>query len=114
VLMLVTGPLAGPAVDAARQLEQDGIGVRVADPRWVLPVSPALAAAVRDHRLTVTVEDGGVSGGFGASVVRACPGSRVEVLGLAQEFLEHGSRGALLSSQGLDATGIAAAVRRAI
>jgi 1-deoxy-D-xylulose-5-phosphate synthase len=114
VLLLVTGPLAGAAVEAAHQLEQDGIGVRVADPRWVLPVSPALAGAVRDHRLTVTIEDGGVSGGFGASVVRACPGSRVEVLGLAQEFLEHGSRGALLSSQGLDTAGIVAAVRRSV
>jgi 1-deoxy-D-xylulose-5-phosphate synthase len=114
VLMLVTGPLAGAAVAAARQLEPDGIGVRVADPGWVLPVSASLSAAVRDHRLTVTVEDGGVSGGFGASVVRACPGSRVEVLGLAQEFLDHGSRGALLSSQGLDTAGLVAAVRRAL
>jgi 1-deoxy-D-xylulose-5-phosphate synthase len=61
----------------------------------------------------VTIEDGGVSGGFGASVIRACPGSRVEVLGLEQEFLDHGSRGTLLASQGLDAAGIAAAVRRA-
>ncbi|MEV6844478.1 1-deoxy-D-xylulose-5-phosphate synthase [Actinoplanes sp. NPDC051411] len=114
VLMLVTGPLAGAAVAAAAQLEQDGIGVRVADPRWVLPVAPALAAAVAAHPLTVTVEDGGVSGGFGASVVRACPGARVEVLGLGQEFLDHGSRGALLAEQGLDTAGMVAAVRRAL
>jgi 1-deoxy-D-xylulose-5-phosphate synthase len=114
VLMLVTGPLAEPALDAARQLEQDGIGVRVVDPRWLLPIEPAVADAVARHRLTVTVEDGGVAGGFGASVVRACPGARVEVLGLEQEFLEHGSRSALLAAQGLDATGIAAAVRRAL
>ena len=72
VLMLVTGPLAGAAVAAARQLEPDGIGVRVADPGWVLPVSASLSAAVRDHRLTVTVEDGGVSGGFGANTPQYC------------------------------------------
>jgi 1-deoxy-D-xylulose-5-phosphate synthase len=113
VLMLATGPLAGAALEAARQLGQDGIEVRVVDPRWLLPVEPALAGAVAGHRLTVTVEDNGVAGGFGASVVRACPGARVEVLGLGQDFLDHGSRGALLSSQGLDAAGIAAAVRRA-
>ncbi len=75
VLMLVTGPLAGPARDAARRLEQEGIGVRVVDPRWLLPVEPALADAAARHSLTVTVEDGGVAGGFGASVVRACPGA---------------------------------------
>jgi 1-deoxy-D-xylulose-5-phosphate synthase len=114
VLMLVTGPLAGAAVSAAQELARDGIAVRVADPRWVLPVSSDLAAAVAAHRLTVTIEDGGVSGGFGASVIRACPDARVEVLGLRQEFLDHGSRNALLASQGLDATGIAAAVRRAV
>jgi 1-deoxy-D-xylulose-5-phosphate synthase len=69
---------------------------------------------VARHRLTVTVEDGGVAGGFGASVLRACPGARVEVLGLDQEFLDHGSRRALLTAQGLDAAGIATAVRRAL
>nr|WP_296073265.1 1-deoxy-D-xylulose-5-phosphate synthase [uncultured Actinoplanes sp.] len=112
VLMLVTGPLAGAAMEAARQLALDGIGVRVIDPGWLLPVEAALIEEVGRHRLTVTVEDGGVAGGFGASVVRACPGSRIEVLGLRQEFLDHGSRGALLAAQGLDAAGIAAAVRR--
>ncbi|NMO51121.1 1-deoxy-D-xylulose-5-phosphate synthase [Actinoplanes sp. TBRC 11911] len=113
VLMLATGPLAGAALEAARELELDGIAVTVVDPRWVLPLAPELVEAVAGHRLTVTIEDGGVAGGFGASVIRACPGSRVEVLGLDQEFMDHGSRGALLASQGLDAAGIAAAVRRA-
>jgi 1-deoxy-D-xylulose-5-phosphate synthase len=114
VLVLVTGPLAGAAVSAARELEQDGVGVRVVDPRWVLPVSPSLAAAVTSHALTVTIEDGGVAGGFGASVARACPGSRIEMLGLPQEFLDHGSRGALLATHHLDTNGIVAAVRRAL
>jgi 1-deoxy-D-xylulose-5-phosphate synthase len=116
VLLLVVGPLAGAALQAARLLERDGIGVRVADPRWLLPVDPALAEAVAAHPLTVTVEDGGVSGGFGASLVRAAPGAggRVRVLGLAQEFLDHGSRGALLAEQGLSAAGIAEAIRRAV
>jgi deoxyxylulose-5-phosphate synthase len=36
------------------------------------------------------------------------------VLGLGQEFLDHGSRRALLTEQGLDAAGIAAAVVRAL
>jgi 1-deoxy-D-xylulose-5-phosphate synthase len=114
VLLLATGPLAGAALDAARQLRQDGVGVRVVDPRWLLPVEPALADAVAGHRLTVTVEDGGVAGGFGASVVRACPAARVAVLGLDQEFLDQGPRRGLLAAQGLDAAGIVAAVRGAL
>jgi 1-deoxy-D-xylulose-5-phosphate synthase len=65
------------------------------------------------HRLTVTLEDGGVAGGFGAAVARAYPGP-VLALGLEQEFLEHGSRGALLASQGLDAEGITTRIRAAL
>ncbi|WP_127502861.1 1-deoxy-D-xylulose-5-phosphate synthase [Actinoplanes solisilvae] len=114
VLLLATGPLACPAINAARRLSQDGIDVRVVDPRWVLPIDPDLAEAASRARLVVTAEDGGVAGGFGAAVVRACPDSRVEVLGLRQEFLDHGSRGALLSEHGLDEPGITAAIRRAL
>jgi 1-deoxy-D-xylulose-5-phosphate synthase len=114
VLLLVVGPLAEPAIAAARLLADDGIAVRVADPRWLLPMDPALIEAAARHRTTVTVEDGGVSGGFGATVTRslagACP---VLSLGLDQDFLDHGSRGALLAEQGLDAKGIAEQIRRA-
>jgi 1-deoxy-D-xylulose-5-phosphate synthase len=115
VLMLVVGPLAGAALGAARLLEPDGIRVRVVDPRWLLPVDEALVEAVSRHRLTVTVEDGGVAGGFGAAVTRAAAGSGpVLTLALEQDFLEHGSRGALLAEQGLDAEGIARRVRLAL
>jgi 1-deoxy-D-xylulose-5-phosphate synthase len=113
VLLLAVGPLAGPAIAAAHLLAADGIGVRVVDPRWLLPVDPALVAAMPGHRLTVTLEDGGVAGGFGAAVARAYPGP-VLALGLEQEFLEHGSRGALLASQGLDAEGITTRIRAAL
>jgi 1-deoxy-D-xylulose-5-phosphate synthase len=114
VLLLVVGALAEPAIAAARLLADDGIAVRVADPRWLLPMDPALIEAAARHRLTVTVEDGGVSGGFGATVTRSLAGARpVLSLGLDQDFLDHGSRGALLAEQGLDAKGIAEQIRRA-
>jgi 1-deoxy-D-xylulose-5-phosphate synthase len=115
VLMLVVGALAEPAIGAARLLADDGIAVRVADPRWLLPMDPALIEAATQHRLTVTVEDGGVSGGYGATVARALAGSRpVLPLALDQEFLEVGSRGALLAEQGLNARGIADQIRGAL
>jgi 1-deoxy-D-xylulose-5-phosphate synthase len=115
VLMLVVGALAEPAIGAARLLADDGIAVRVADPRWLLPVDPALVEAVTRHRLTVTVEDGGGAGGFGAAVTRAVAGSRpVLPLALDQEFLEVGARGTLLAEQGLNAKGIAEKIRGAL
>jgi 1-deoxy-D-xylulose-5-phosphate synthase len=115
VLIVAVGALAGAALDAADELAAAGIRVTVADPRWLLPVDPALVLAAGQHRLVVTVEDNGVHGGFGDAYARAARVAGVPVelltLGLAQDFLEHGERRAMLAGQGLDGPGIAAAVR---
>jgi 1-deoxy-D-xylulose-5-phosphate synthase len=113
VLIVAVGPLAGVALDAADELAAVGVGSTVVDPRWVLPVDPALALATARHRFTVTVEDNGVAGGFGDAFARAVraagTGAAVRALGLAQEFLPHGERRELLAGHGLDAAGIVAA-----
>ncbi|MEU7688808.1 transketolase C-terminal domain-containing protein, partial [Streptomyces spectabilis] len=57
VLIVAVGALAEQALKAARELEEFGIGSTVADPRWVLPVNPALPALAARHRLVVSVED---------------------------------------------------------
>jgi 1-deoxy-D-xylulose-5-phosphate synthase len=119
VLIVAVGALAGAALAAAGMLAGDGVRVTVADPRWVLPIDPALVQQVERHRITVTVEDGGVAGGFGDAFTRAvrqAGGStgRVRSLGLVQEFLPTGARDALLSAQGLGAAGIAGQVRAAL
>ncbi|WP_228447066.1 1-deoxy-D-xylulose-5-phosphate synthase [Streptomyces paludis] len=110
VLLLACGPLAADAVEAARRLEARGVGVTVADPRWVLPVPEAALDLVRSHGSVVTVEDGCRVGGFGAALALACVDAglphRIRVLGLPREFIEHGSRGELLAAHGLDAPGI--------
>jgi 1-deoxy-D-xylulose-5-phosphate synthase len=77
-------------------------------------VDAALVAAARSHALVVTAEDNGVAGGFGDAVGRALRAAAVPAdlltLGLRQEYLDVGSREALLAGQGLDGDGIAAAV----
>jgi 1-deoxy-D-xylulose-5-phosphate synthase len=114
VLVLAVGPLGEAAVAAADRLRAAGVPATVVDPRWVLPVDPALVEAARLHQLVVTVEDNGVAGGFGDAVGRALRGAQVPVellsLGLRQEFLPLGVRERLLADHGLDADGIAAAV----
>lgn len=110
MLLLACGPSAADAVEAARQLRARGIGVTVADPRWVLPVPDAAPDLVRSHDAVVTVEDGCRVAGFGAALVLACAdaglSNRIRVLGLPREFIDHGSRGELLAEHGLDAPGI--------
>ncbi|MDO0917541.1 1-deoxy-D-xylulose-5-phosphate synthase [Streptomyces sp. DT2A-34] len=117
VLLVGAGPLAGAALDAAALLEEQGIGVTVADPRWVLPVNPALTALADRHDLAVSIEDGVLPGGLGWALDQACQtqavSTPVEALGLPRSFIAHGPRTGLLAQAGLDAAGIARAVQAA-
>ncbi|WP_435880470.1 1-deoxy-D-xylulose-5-phosphate synthase [Streptomyces nondiastaticus] len=118
VLLVPVGPLAAPALQAARALERQDVGTTVMDPRWVLPVEEALPALAARHRLAVTVEDGLRTGGVGAALAQACREAAVATpvlpLGLPHAFLPHGSREALLAEAGLDPHGILHAIRRAL
>ncbi len=116
VLLVAVGAFGAMAVDAASRLADQGIGVTVVDPRWALPVSPALAVLARTHRLVVTIEDGGRSGGVGATIadVLAPLGIPVTVLALPQEFLESASRGDLLADMGLNAKDVARGITETI
>jgi 1-deoxy-D-xylulose-5-phosphate synthase len=117
LLLIAAGATAGPALAAAGDLRRAGHAVTVVDPRWLLPVDPALVAAAAGHEHVVTVEDNGEHGGYGDAFARAVRAAGVTVpmrtLALPQRFLAHGSRGGILSDQGLDGRGIAAAVLEA-
>ncbi len=114
VLLIGVGAMAAVAVDAATELALQGVQATVVDPRWALPVEPALVAAAARYPLVVTVEDNGLSGGFGDAFSRAVRQAQlpviVQTLGLAQQFLPHGQRSVLLAAQDLDAAGVAASV----
>ncbi|WP_188943797.1 1-deoxy-D-xylulose-5-phosphate synthase [Nakamurella endophytica] len=112
VLLVAVGAFGGMAVEAASRLADQGIGVTVVDPRWALPVPPVLVDLAAGHRLVVTVEDGGRSGGVGAAVVDALAGTDVpvQVVALPQRFLESASRAELLIELGLTAQVLARTV----
>lgn len=116
VLLVAVGAFGAVAIDAAARLGDQGIGVTVVDPRWVLPVPAALALLAVGHRMVVTLEDGGRSGGVGASVADALSqtGVLVTVLALPQQFLEPAARGDLLADLGLTAKDIARGITEMI
>ncbi|AMO61892.1 1-deoxy-D-xylulose-5-phosphate synthase [Mycolicibacterium phlei] len=105
VLLVAVGPFATMALSVAELLRNQGIGVTVVDPRWVLPVPDAVAEFARRHKLVVTLEDNGVHGGIGSSVSAALRHKEIDVpcrdLGLPQEFFAHASRGEVLAEVGL-------------
>lgn len=111
VLVVGVGVMAGTAVDVGERLVAQGIGATVVDPRWVKPIDPALIDLARDHRLVVTIEDNGVTGGVGATFLHELNVQRVttpvRVHGIPQEFLDHAKRAAILERIGLTGQAIA-------
>jgi 1-deoxy-D-xylulose-5-phosphate synthase len=111
VLIVGVGSMATVSVDVAARLEAQGIGVTVADPRWVKPLDAALVDLAREHRLVVCVEDNGIVGGVGSVLLQTLNEARVEtpvrLHGIPQRFLDHAKRAKILDEIGLNAQDIA-------
>ncbi len=112
IAILAFGPMLAPSLEAGAEL-----GATVANMRFVKPLDADLVAALaRDHAQLVTVEEGAVMGGAGAAVAEALAAAAIQrpllMLGLPDLFIEHGDPAALLGAAGLDAAGIAGAIRQ--
>jgi 1-deoxy-D-xylulose-5-phosphate synthase len=118
VLLAGAGVMAMTGLEVADRLAGHGIGVTVVDPRWTKPVDEALVTAARQHRMVVTVEDNGRTGGFGDAVARLLRDHDVDVpvktFGLPQEFLPHGTRNEVLEEAGLTPQHLARQITEAV
>nr|WP_297356917.1 1-deoxy-D-xylulose-5-phosphate synthase [uncultured Caldimonas sp.] len=106
IAFLAFGTLLYPALQAAEKLD-----ATVANMRFVKPLDAALVEELaRTHDALVTVEEGCIAGGAGSAVAEALHAAGlttpVLMLGLKDEFIEHGDPAKLLALQGLDAAGI--------
>ncbi|MDH4350485.1 MAG: 1-deoxy-D-xylulose-5-phosphate synthase [Gemmatimonadota bacterium] len=115
--ILAVGVMCEPAMAAADLLADDGFDVTVVNCRFLKPMDLAtLDGLLRDHRVLVSVEDGTVVNGFGATlaayVAGVAPEVRVGMQGAPDRTFEHASRAAQLAEAGLTAEGIADKVRR--
>lgn len=95
VLVVAVGPMAPAALEVAGMLAAAGRAVTVVDPRWVLPVHPALVKLAGEHGAVVTLEDGLAEGGVGTLLGRAALEAGVltpvHTVGVPREFLGHAS-----------------------
>jgi 1-deoxy-D-xylulose-5-phosphate synthase len=105
-----------PALEAAAELAPEGISVAVLNARFAKPLDEdrILSLASRCKAL-VTVEEHAGMGGFGSAVLEALSAAGVAVafrcLAAPDWVIEHGDTEKVRHDLGLDAGGIARAVR---
>ncbi len=121
VAVLSLGTRLKDVLKACDALANDGIAPTVADARFAKPLDLDL---IRDlaarHKVLVTVEEGSV-GGFGSHVLDFLAnaglldgGLKVRTLHMPDTYLEQDTQAGQLADAGLDADGIAKAVRAAL
>jgi 1-deoxy-D-xylulose-5-phosphate synthase len=112
IAILAFGTMVAPSLAAAEELN-----ATVANMRFVKPLDIELVKQLAStHEALVTVEEGAVMGGAGAAVAEALAGAGIVKpllhLGLPDKFIDHGDAAQLLAACGLDATGIAASIKK--
>ena len=116
LVILAYGQPVNAALAAAETLALEGLQTTVVNARFAKPLDAErlLALAARTPRF-VTVEEHVIAGGFGSAVAELFHerGARVELemLGIPDEHVDHGAQKLWRRHYGLDAEGIAAAVR---
>ncbi len=117
VAIIALGSTVYPAEAAARKLETEGVSAQVINARFAKPMDLGLFKSVFERGIPVIiVEDNAVRGGFGSNLVSAicedgCQIGQVKMMGVPDEFIEHGRPDELRKMLGLDAEGIASHVR---
>jgi 1-deoxy-D-xylulose-5-phosphate synthase len=121
VAVLAIGKLVGNALKAIESLDND-MNVEVWDVRSCQPLDPNMIRAAAAADTVITLEDGIVEGGVGAAItqhisahVAAAGGTmpRVRTMGVPTRFISQAKPDAILAELGLDAKGIATAIRAA-
>jgi len=114
--ILAFGTLVHPALEAAGELAADGLSVAVLNARFARPLDrEKVEALARRCGALLTVEEHACGGGFGAAVLEALAEAGVTVpvrcLAVPDGIVEHGNPDEQKQRMGLDAEGIARAVR---
>jgi 1-deoxy-D-xylulose-5-phosphate synthase len=112
VAILAFGSMVAPALKAGEALD-----ATVVNMRFVKPLdTDLLAQLAKTHEAFVTVEEHVVMGGAGSACMEAFAalGLKTDILllGLPDQFIDHGDHQQLLAEQGLDGKGIEASIRQ--
>ncbi|NGY92583.1 1-deoxy-D-xylulose-5-phosphate synthase [Bacillus megaterium] len=105
--ILTFGTTISMAMDAAAELEKQGISVKVVNARFIKPLDEKMLHEIfQTNKPVITVEEAVLQGGFGSAVLEFASehgyyNTRVERMGIPDRFIEHGSVTKLLEEIGL-------------
>nr|WP_156281570.1 1-deoxy-D-xylulose-5-phosphate synthase [Paenibacillus sp. NEAU-GSW1] len=96
-VILAIGPMLQVAHEAAELLKRDGLNIRIVNARFIKPLDEQLLLGLAEEgKPIVVLEEGTELGGFGSSVLefyslRNIYGLSIRIIGIPDEFIEHGS-----------------------
>ncbi|PRC91554.1 1-deoxy-D-xylulose-5-phosphate synthase [Solimicrobium silvestre] len=111
IAIFAFGSMVAPALQAAEKLN-----ATVANMRFIKPLDVALVKQLAEsHDILVSVEEGAKMGGAGSAIAEALAelgiNKSVLILGLPDQFIDHGEAGQLLALCGLDGVGISNSIQ---
>jgi 1-deoxy-D-xylulose-5-phosphate synthase len=117
-LLLAFGSLVPSALEAASEMEKEGLSLAVINARFARPLDEeAILSYAKEGKTIITVEEGVVSGGFGSAVRELLDRERrfdirFLAIGLPAEVYPLGKSDEIRKMFGLDPPGLAARIRR--
>lgn len=115
VSIIATGHLVWPAVEAARQLEAEGISVDLINIHTIKPLDEeAIVKSAKKTGKVITCEEHNIIGGLGSRVAQTlaqhhpCP---IHFIGVKDSFGESGTPDQLMTKYGLDTQSIYSAAK---
>ena len=111
ICIIAYGSMVKVALEANSELKNKNISATVVNARFAKPLDTALLDDLaKKFNKIITVEEGQKKGGFGSAVLEYFNEknykNQIKILGINDNFVEHGSIDLLLAEQGLDISGI--------
>ncbi|MGF9997805.1 1-deoxy-D-xylulose-5-phosphate synthase [Bacillus velezensis] len=106
-VILTFGTTIEMALEAAEELQKDGLSVRVVNARFIKPIDKQMMKAILNEGLPIlTIEEAVLEGGFGSTILEYAHDlgmyhTPIDRMGIPDRFIEHGSVTALLEEIGL-------------
>ncbi|QHQ55884.1 1-deoxy-D-xylulose-5-phosphate synthase [Bacillus velezensis] len=106
-VILTFGTTIEMALEAAEELQKEGLSVRVVSARFIKPIDKQMMKAILNEGLPIlTIEEAVLEGGFGSTILEFAHDlgmyhTPIDRMGIPDRFIEHGSVTALLEEIGL-------------